>query len=826
MRERRTASAVSLWGLFIFLIASKASVASESPGNDAVDLPFGFSGLEIYRASFSSSTVRTGDMDGDGRLDVVYAYNSDTSIRVLLQRSDGQTPGGGAEVPLPDVGSINEVAFDQRFAPIKIYTEKEIKGLDIGDLNGDGKPDIAYYGDPPELVVLYQNGEWGSKQEKFPISDGISSPRALSVVDVNADRRPDLVLLGRGKSYLLYQNEDGTLASPEVLYNSSAEASSLDVVDVDGNGEVDLVTYLPAGESPVVVRFQQRGVFGSETRISMQPLRDALFADLGDGKPPALVTIQGNTRRVMAYRWGKAKRDVGSRSYVSTPGFFAFRPEHDSKSRRLDFGDINGDGQTDVVVTYGDFAEVDVMLQRVATDGAGLTRSIPSPTLSDVRGLAIGDFCGSDKTSVVVVSGREKTIGVSHWEPAGRLSVPRTFPVEGEPLLLKRCPLPDGGGSPQGNGLFLITRSTKEESKERRRVPYWLFLVTFDPGGKPRVASEFPLTLRAQPNGLLVTDVNGDGLKDCIVFVPYDNPKIVLTSPPADGESGLAFDRDLGDTSDFGIGQLANVTSTAVSTARFPIRPEERVAPEARDLVVSSKSHARALRVGKDSRLEIVEQFSGQRAGANVVGSIGVNLDDDADLEVIMFDAAASAIDILDRGERGLYELGRTIRIPRLKFAGFTVEDLNGDGRTDIVVLGAALLAVFYAGVESDGFTELAQFDPSEHDDDATRRYGRPESLAFGDLNADGQPEVIFSSSPKYYLTALRSARGAKEPRGDVLRGEQEASFRFQIFEEKSYMRQGGKFGPRELVVTDITGDKKDDLLLLIHDRLLLYVQE
>jgi hypothetical protein len=55
-------------------------------------------------------------------------------------------------------------------------------------------------------------------------------------------------------------------------------------------------------------------------------------------------------------------------------------------------------------------------------------------------------------------------------------------------------------------------------------------------------------------------------------------------------------------------------------------------------------------------------------------------------------------------------------------------------------------------------------------------------------------------------------------------------AMRFKIFEEKSYRdskqtRQSG-VEPRELKVADVTGDGKDDLVTVIHDRIIIYPQD
>ena len=59
---------------------------------------------------------------------------------------------------------INELPPDARFRIESIASEKRISSLVVADLNSDGKPDIAYYGEPKELVLQYSEGDnhWSS----------------------------------------------------------------------------------------------------------------------------------------------------------------------------------------------------------------------------------------------------------------------------------------------------------------------------------------------------------------------------------------------------------------------------------------------------------------------------------------------------------------------------------------------------------------------------------------------------------------------------------------------------------------------------------------
>ena len=53
---------------------------------------------------------------------------------------------------------------------------------------------------------------------------------------------------------------------------------------------------------------------------------------------------------------------------------------------------------------------------------------------------------------------------------------------------------------------------------------------------------------------------------------------------------------------------------------------------------------------------------------------------------------------------------------------------------------------------------------------------------------------------------------------------------RFKIFEEKSYRegesRSSTRIEPRDIKIADVTGDGKNDLVTLIHDRIIIYPQD
>ena len=529
---------------------------------------------------------------------------------------------------------------------------------------------------------------------------------------------------------------------------------------------------------------------------------------------------------MLAYRWGPIEKPA--ELALREPRLLSFRPDGAANSRRVAFGDVNCDGRSDLIVTYGDLAEADVSLKG---DDGKMLASAQSPILSDVQGVVVGNFDSQKGDEVVFASVAEKVIGRSRWLESGRLSIPEnnTLPGEGdavaEPLLVAWYPLPadlafEGKTAPHDAFAALLRVKSGQ---------YQLQILSYQDDGAVRSHGVVDIAASSQPKGLRTLDLDGNGLQDVIVFVPYDNPKVYLVEKPTaeagESKTGIQF-KEASSDRNFGISQLAKLEPKAVTVGKFPTSPEEAstAATSADDLLIASKSHGRALRLDDNGRLKIVEQFSGRGTSANIQGVLAINLDADPDPEVLTYDLAANAIDLLDRGDSGIYRRVRTIDMLGFTFDGFHATDVDGDRRLDVVVQGVEGIAGFLRGKDEYGFVQCAEFDPGDEEHGRAEDFGKPYLLSSGDLNGDGRLDLCYVTQPRYYFTVLQP-KDPSDPKG-MLGADLLPRFRFQIFEEKSYMRSNQGHGPRQITVADVTGDARDDLIMLIHDRVLLYVQE
>ena len=115
---------------------------------------FGFLPLEIYKLDTRiNSLLLAGPRRRQDRRHHRHQQRP-VAHRPALERQEARR-GGGAEPPKSEA---NEVVNDRRMRLVSVPVNKEVVSLQVGDFNGDGKPDLAFYGTPAELVVLAQRG--------------------------------------------------------------------------------------------------------------------------------------------------------------------------------------------------------------------------------------------------------------------------------------------------------------------------------------------------------------------------------------------------------------------------------------------------------------------------------------------------------------------------------------------------------------------------------------------------------------------------------------------------------------------------------------------
>ncbi len=208
-----------------------------TPGNLA------FSPEIDFLTARNPASIAIGDFDGDGKPDIAvsHLYNF---IGVFQNTS---TPGSVSFAPM-----------------IQMYAGNSPSGIAVGDLDGDGKPDIvaANFGNitpSTQYMVLFHNQSSGTSISFSPgqaVQAG-SHPNRVAIADVNGDGLPDIAITNDGVNAIsVFRNMStpGRFSlSPPVLYGTGSYPSQPVIEDVNGDGHPDLLSPNYYGQSVSVL---------------------------------------------------------------------------------------------------------------------------------------------------------------------------------------------------------------------------------------------------------------------------------------------------------------------------------------------------------------------------------------------------------------------------------------------------------------------------------------------------------------------------------------------------------------------------------------------
>lgn len=201
-----------------------------TPGNIATNL---FGPRQDFPTGSQPQRMAAADLDGDGKPAFIVANPGDGTISILQNTSEG--------------GTIN-------FAPkVDFATGDGCSAVAVGDLNGDGKPDIAAVNTDGTLSVLQNvisapgtiTTNSFAPQVSLPIPSGGVD---VAIVDIDGDGRLDLAVTAYlPQLFSIIQNlsDGGDLTTnsfgQRIDYPMDGRGHTISVGDLDGDGKPDLV---------------------------------------------------------------------------------------------------------------------------------------------------------------------------------------------------------------------------------------------------------------------------------------------------------------------------------------------------------------------------------------------------------------------------------------------------------------------------------------------------------------------------------------------------------------------------------------------------------
>lgn len=469
-------------------------------------------------------------------------------------------------VTFPDGGPLTIASFE---GLASLTTSLYPFAVAITDLDGDGKPDVAAACNsnvPTSTLSVFRNTSAGatvsfSAKKDFTIAD---LPYAVAAGDLDGDGKPDLAAtyISGGGNVAVYKNTSSpgvvSMAAP-VTYATGANPYKVLISDIDKDGKPDLVVsnYF-AGSISVLRNTSAGGVISFAPKVDLitAPLPYSMaIADLdGDGKLDLAIAAQ-QTNILSIHR------------NTSTPGAISFAATTSltvtAEPAALTAGDLDNDGKADIAVVYT--TEFSVLHNTSATGSisfaqpvnfalSGVSAGPMDIAMGDLDGDAKPDLAMADPGNWVFVSKNTSATGTISFAPNQQFFAEAAFRVVIGDL--------NGDGKPEmvvpnftGNTLTVLRNSTNEptitsfdpaEAVEGTTVTisgsnfYGVTAVSF--GGVP--AASFTIvnatTITAiigngAPGEVVVTNANGTAKMDGFIF---HGPPLITAFTPSSAKTG------------------------------------------------------------------------------------------------------------------------------------------------------------------------------------------------------------------------------------------------------------------------------------------------
>jgi len=675
------------------------------------------------------------------------------------------------EKPGRDSGEIDEAgAFKllaHRFRKVEIPLNQRLYDLFTGDFNQDGRMDIAVTGSVDGLIVLYQaRGETFEKRETFELDQPAGWEESLHAGDLDGDGSDDLLVMTKLRLIEFLQNNDGKLHRSVVGPLPSDRCYNLCLEDFDRDGTSDIL-YLDS-KSKRALRFRSGrpgGAFGPEIALDVDEPRGPLEILDSFG----LLMLPPYARNVEALNLVSRQRMTDDLSDLQ-PHIHPI-PLTGTKQLRYTTADLDGDGVMELVAANP--REARLLVYSWSADTFNPPQSFPS--LQGIISLDSADLDGDGREEILLASGKERTVAVSRLTQEERLAFPRSLPVKAKPVAVV-------GFDADGDGRKDVVVSVEDHHKGK---------LVFFPGGEGQEPTEISLKdIDSVIESMRSFDLDGDGRDDLMLFAPREALIILLS-----GEKGIL------EPSNIIRGNAGLLSRSEADSISFLIREGHP------GFLVPSKAFARVFEVTGD-RLEAVEQFNSDTSQADLGGAIPVDLDGDGVRELLLAHDNDGKLEILKKDSRGVFRSRSTIDIPEMDVTG--MEFLN-NGAGHILVLGAGkFLEIPLIGPIREVRRKQIFVSNIENLD--------PDMVISGDLDGDDEPEIVLIDSRKSHVLQILK----KSSDGDW-----SSVLHFPIFDDDPYRdpEEGGTRQPHDALCGDLTGDGLDDLVLLIHNKLLLYSQ-
>jgi hypothetical protein len=656
---------------------------------------------------------------------------------------------------IPDIVTANRIddtvsvflgTGDGTFLPPQTYAiGARVWRVTIADATGNGRLDILTANKGANTISILLNNGDGTFQPQTVIDVG-TRPSAVTVADLTGDGIPDLVVdnYAADTIWVLLGNGDGTFQTPTVEAGTIlstkqgsgfAGPSPVTVADVNGDGIPDLI-YPNYAAGNVAVRLGNgKGTFGSAMIYGTGAgAYQVSVADLtGDGIPDLVVV-------------NAVADDV---SVLMGSGNGKFHAAHNYKvglnPYSMAMADFNGDGNLDVVTSNRGDNTVSVLLGK--GDGTFLPEET-LPTGRTPRTVAVGDLTGRGQVDIVTANLGDDTASVLLGNGDGTFSFAARQSAPAAPLAPFQVVVADltGDGIPD-----IITANRPDNS---------VSVLLGNRDGSFQTKETY--STGVGPFSVAVADLTGDGIPD-IVTANYEGADVSVLLGNGDGTFQPAFNIPAG-------------------SDPYDVKVADLAGDGKEDIIVTNKND-NTVGVILNNGNGTFQPMKAYPVASGPFEVVAADLTGNGIPDLVVSHFSATVVDVLMGNGDGTFQPTREFPVGSRPY-GLAVADLTGDGLPDIITSDYRDNKVSVLLNEGN-----ANFGPPQ-----IIPVGRgPNEVQVADLTGDGIPDIITANYGSDTVSVLLgNGNGTFQPQ--------------QTFPAGS--------GPASLAVADLYGDGRLDLVV------------